>query len=236
MDNVIEYHGIPTDIVSDRDPRFTGHFMTALLQILGTKQRLSTAFHPQTDGQTERMNRTLEDMLRHYVAPLHEDWDEHLAMAEFAINNAYQESIKTTPFRLVFNKDPRIPLSMRHTDSHVPAASDFANQMRQSMLDAKTCLEAARQRQKRYADERRRPVSFKIGDEVLLSSKNIRLLTKGSPKFLPKWLGPFTVADLCGRHDANEDSIAEVVAYKLALPEHTRLRFISQLVSVFPCS
>ena len=88
MDHVVKHHGIPEYTVSDRDPRFTGHFMKALIQILGVKQRLSTAFHPQTDGQTECMNRTLEDMLRHYVAPHQLDWDEHLAMAEFAVNNS----------------------------------------------------------------------------------------------------------------------------------------------------
>jgi len=175
--------------VSDRDPRFTGRFMKTLLGILCTKQRLSTAFHPQTNGQTERMNRTLEGMLRHYVGPHHQDWDNHLAMAEFAMNNAYQESIKTTPFRLVFNKDPPTPLSMGRTESSVPAATDFANQMQQSLVNAEKCLDAACQHQKRYADEHRRPQSFKIGDEVLLSSKNVRLLTKSTPKLLSA-LGP----------------------------------------------
>ena len=88
VDHVFKHHGCPKAIVSDRDPRFTGKFMTALLQILGTKQRLSTTYHPQTDGQTERMNRTLEDMLRHFVSPHQTDWDQHISLAEFAINNS----------------------------------------------------------------------------------------------------------------------------------------------------
>ena len=103
---VVKNHGIPNAIVSKRDPRFKGNFMTALLEILGTQQRFSTAYHPQTDDQTERMNRTLEDTLRHYVAPHHTDWDEHIAMANFATNNSHQESINTTPFRLNNFKDP----------------------------------------------------------------------------------------------------------------------------------
>ena len=106
VNHVMKHHGLPKAIVSDRDPRFTGRFMTALLEILGTNQRLSTAFHPQTDGQTERMNRTLEDTLRHFVLPNHSDWDGHIAMAEFAINNSHQESINMTPFRLNLFKDP----------------------------------------------------------------------------------------------------------------------------------
>ncbi len=107
------------------------------------------------------------------MGPHHQDWDNHLAMAEFAIDNAYQESIKRTPFRFVFNKDPLTPLSMDRTESSVPAATDFANQMHQSLVKAKKCLDAARQCKKRYADEHRRSQSFKIGDEVLLSSKNV---------------------------------------------------------------
>jgi hypothetical protein len=81
--------------------------MTTLLKILGIKQRLSTVFHPQTDGQTERMNHTLEDMLRHFVAPHHQDWDEHLAMTEFAINHSYYESFKTSPFASTSSRTPQ---------------------------------------------------------------------------------------------------------------------------------
>ena len=83
--------------------------MTTFLKILGVKQRLSIAFHSQTDGQTERINRTLEDMLRHYENPIHDKWDEQLAMAEFAINIAYQESTKNTPFRLNYFREPPTP-------------------------------------------------------------------------------------------------------------------------------
>ena len=91
-DHVINLHGWPTDIVSDRDSRLAGKFTRELNQLTGVHSSMSTAFHPQSDGQTERVNRVLEDMLRHYVNAAHTDWDDLLP-----INNAYHESIQNTP-------------------------------------------------------------------------------------------------------------------------------------------
>ncbi len=88
--HVVRHHGVPTAIVSDRDPRFTSNFWRALWQQLGTRLAMSTAYHPQTDGQTERANRTLEDMLRAYVNYRSDEWDEHLIAAEIAYNNSKQ--------------------------------------------------------------------------------------------------------------------------------------------------
>jgi len=146
MDHVWKHHGVPESIVSDRDPRFTGKFMTEFLKLLGTKQRLSTAFHPQTDGQTERTNRTLEDMLRHYVDPNHSDWDTHLSAAEFAINNSYQESIKTTPFRLNMFEDPLTPMTVGK-NSKVPAAQQLADRIEGKLIRARAALQSAQDRQ-----------------------------------------------------------------------------------------
>ena len=100
INNVLKLHGFPANFVSDRDPRFRSTFWKELLRCCNCYGHLSSSYHPQSDGQTERANRILEDILRHYVGPFHTDWDQHLACAEFAINNSYQESIKTTPFRL----------------------------------------------------------------------------------------------------------------------------------------
>ena len=93
IDNVDKLHGLPDYFVSDRDPRFPDKFWQAFCQSQGIQTRMSTAFHPETDGQTERVNRILIEMLRNYIDPTQDDWDEHLTAAEFAINNAYQESI-----------------------------------------------------------------------------------------------------------------------------------------------
>lgn len=86
------------EVISDRGPQFAGKFNQHLAERLGITWKLSTAYHPQTDGQTERTNRTIEDMLRHFVSPSADDWDKYLAEIQFAINNAWQESVRQTPF------------------------------------------------------------------------------------------------------------------------------------------
>ncbi len=102
IDNIFVLHGMPERIVSDRDPRFTGTFWSSMCEIWKCQRQFSTAYHPQTDGQTERVNRTLEDMLRHWCNPDQDDWDEHLKLAEFACHNAFHASVGETPFMLTF--------------------------------------------------------------------------------------------------------------------------------------
>ena len=171
---VLRLHGNPYEFVSDRDGRFTSRFMREVTRMLNIQQAMSTAYHPQTDGQTERANRVLEDMLRHYVSPTHCDWDEHLDMAEFAINNAWQESVQETPFMLNSGQHPLDVMSLQ-THSQVPAASDFVKDMQFGLKHAMECLEHAQQRQKAYADKGRRDVEqYKIGENLLLSTKNVR--------------------------------------------------------------
>jgi hypothetical protein len=106
---VVRLHGVAEVVVSDRDPKLVANFMKDLFKCLGMKHHPSTSFHPQTDGQTERINRVIQEMLRNYVSPIHDDWDEYLDLAEFAYNNSYHESIKTTPFWLTYGYDPRSP-------------------------------------------------------------------------------------------------------------------------------
>jgi transposase InsO family protein len=124
VDAVFRSHGVPKTLLTDRDPRFTSNLFREISKLLGVKQAMSTAFHPQTDGQTERVNRVVEEMLRHFVQPRLDDWDQHLAMVEFAINNAYQESTGNTPFFLNYGQHPLTPVSVKH-DSAVPAAVQF---------------------------------------------------------------------------------------------------------------
>ena len=218
VDTVWKHHGTPAHIVTDRGSVFVGTFMTEVMRLIGAKHNRSTAFHPQTDGQTERVNRVLEDMLRHYVGELdHTEWDTCLATAEFAINNAYHSSIGTTPFRLNSGRDPRLPFALPASDSsRVPSAAQFADRMQANLLDAKKHLQAAQQRQKAYYDKGHREVSFHIGDRVLLNSKNINMRTaqgrKSTTKLLPKWLGPFPVEKTVG-----------AVSYRLTLPRTMRI-------------
>ena len=223
-DHIWKIHGVPKDIVSDRGKEFHNRFMSELYRLIGTQQKLSTAYHPQTDGNTERVNRVIEDMLRNYVGGRQDDWDEHLAAAEFAINNAYHDSIGTTPFRLWTGRDPNLPATIRQ--GHLIKAQDFADQMVQGLADAKTCLEKARQRQKQYADSRRRHVEFQEGELVMLSTKNLSLRkpAMGTKKLLPKWIGPFPIARTERDSDGNTLKRGKVndVAFRLELPSHMK--------------
>ena len=109
LDTVVRLHGIPKYIISDRDPRFTSSFWQQLWKLHRTQLKMSTAYHPQTDGQTERANRTLEDILRHYVSNKQDDWDEHLTAAEIAVNNSVQASTGFTPYFLNCGEHPWFP-------------------------------------------------------------------------------------------------------------------------------
>ena len=216
-DQVWKHHGVPTSLISDRGSVFVSKFFAELLRLLGVTHGRSTAYHPQTDGQTERVNRVLEDIIRHYVGNSQSDWDEFLSTAEFAINNSYHESIGTTPFRLNVGKDPRLPLSMPTGRSLVPSAATFADKMSEGLARAKICIKAAQDRNRRYADAHRREVTFSPGDQVLLSTKNINLLRtrdreSNTAKLLPRWMGPFSIIKTIGK-----------VAYKLELPAHMKV-------------
>jgi transposase InsO family protein len=143
-DIVFKHHGLPSELISDRDPHFTSKFWAELNRLLGTKLKISTAFHPQTDGQTEKSNRVLEDYLRHYISPSQDDWDEWLPQAEFSVNNAWQKSIKNTPFMLIFGQQPRTPLNQSGgREVRVPQTKNFAETMADNLARAKASLLAA---------------------------------------------------------------------------------------------
>ncbi len=211
-DNVIKLHGLPEEIVSDRDPRMTSHFWRQLMAKMGSKLSMSSAFHPQTDGQTERMNRILEDMLRNYVDPTQKDWDQHLASAEFAVNNAYHRGMRATPFFLNYGRHPRTPLNSRLDKDNVPAAKNMAERIAQNVQTARMHLKNAQQRMADFANKHRRKVEYKPGTEVMLSTVNIKLKAVGSPKLLPRWVGPFTILKQIGK-----------AAYKLNTPSEWRI-------------
>ena len=110
VNEVVSRHGVPMSIVSDRDPRFTFRFWKQLQRALGTKLNFSTAFHPQTDGQSERIIQTLEDMLRACVIEFTGGWDEHLPLIEFVYNNSYHSSIEMAPYEALYGRKCRTPV------------------------------------------------------------------------------------------------------------------------------
>ena len=163
IDKVFVRFGMPTSIVSDRDPRFTSNFWRAFVKLLGTSLAMSTAYHPQSDGQTERMNRTMEDMLRGFVGPRQDDWCRYLSMVEFAYNNSVQASTVHTPFFLNHGRHPNTPLSSavprRSTN---PAVADWVEGLQCALQSAKSNIASAQQRQKTYADKHRVITSYSI--------------------------------------------------------------------------
>jgi hypothetical protein len=142
------------------------------------------------------MNRVLEDMLRNYVDPTQNDWDEHLASAEFAVNNSYHAGTASTPFFLNYGMHPPTPLSLSIARGNAPAAKQFADGVLNDIRAARLKLQQAQQRQSKHANKKRRDVSYRLGDEVMLSTVNIKLRAVGSPKLLPRWIGPFTITKL----------------------------------------
>ncbi len=220
---VVRHHGIPTSIISDRDTRFTSHFWKALWDKLGTKLAMSTAYHPQTDGQTERANRTLEDMLRAYVSHRQTDWDLHLIAAEIATNNSLHASTGFTPYYLNTGQHPNLPISSAVrsiTDSNFTnaTAEELISTLEKNIEIAKNNLLLAQQRQKQYADKYRRDVTYKVGDLVLLSTSNLAH-TDRAPKLMSRFIGPFSII-----------RVVSNTTYELSLPSSMRIH------PVFHCS
>ncbi|XP_027158198.1 uncharacterized protein LOC113759821 [Coffea eugenioides] len=148
MDEVVRLHGVPVSIVSDRDPRFVSRFWQKLQEALGTKLNYSTAYHPQTDGQSERTIQTLEDMLRACIVDFGGGWSQYLTLVEFAYNNSYHSSIQMAPYEALYGRRCRSPI---HWDEVI-----------------RQRLQTAQSRQKSYADHRRKDLEFEIGDKVFL--------------------------------------------------------------------
>ena len=210
-DHVFKYHGLPRQIVADRDVRWTSEFWTALGTYMGTQLALSTAFHPQTDGQTERMNRVLEETLRHYVDPTQLDWDDNLAAAEFAINNATSGTTGNTPFFLNTGYHPRTPLSDL-LPSFQPVANYVKNQ-KEAIVFAKECMDRAQQRYATNADVNKTELKLVVGDKVYLETVNLPVKAPGAKKMLPKYIGPFHVLEIIN------PKAKSPVAFRLDIPE-----------------
>src|ERR1700752_2743208 len=200
MNDLVRLHGVPKRIISDRDTRFNSIFFHKFLKALDVDLAMSTAFHPQTDGQTERVNRILQEMLRHYVHDHHEHWIKWLPYAEFAINNSISTSTGHTPFYLNYGEHPATPLSNVIPDiDDVPEAADTIKKVQEALEDARTKMEQAQRRQAYYANSSRRQHVFNEGDKVMLRTSNYiqRLRRQAgnttSTSLMPRYLGPYKI-------------------------------------------
>ena len=213
---VWKHHGLPDDCISDRGPQFVSAFMRELYRLLGIKISASTAYHPQTDGQTERVNAELEGYLRLFVSERQDDWDEFIPMGEFAYNNAVHSSTQTTPFLIDTGRHPRMGFEP-HRRAEIEEVNKFVDRMRTAYEEAKAAITKAKDEYARYYDRHHTPAPvLKPGDKVLLDSSDIR--TRVSKKLSHLWWGPFEVEAAVGSH-----------AYRLKLPT-----WMNRVHPVFP--
>ncbi|GJR43444.1 putative reverse transcriptase domain-containing protein [Tanacetum coccineum] len=207
---LIARHGVPISIISDRDSRFTSRFWQSMQEALGTRLDMSTAYHPQTDGQSERTIQTLEDMLRACVLDFGGSWDVHLSLVEFSYNNSYHSSVRCAPFEALYGRKCRSPIMWAEVGEGQLIGPELVQETTEKISQIKDRLKAARDRQKSYADKRRKPLEFSVGDYVLLKVSPwkgvVRFGKKG--KLAPRFVGPFEIIEKVGP-----------VAYRLDLPK-----------------
>ncbi|KAI3802400.1 hypothetical protein L1987_30532 [Smallanthus sonchifolius] len=207
--NIVRLHGTPSSIVCDKDPRFTSRFWKGFQKAWGTKLRFSTAFHPQTDGQSERTIQTLEDMLRACALEWTGNWDEYLFLVEFSYNNSWQASIDMAPFELLYGRKCRAPLCWNEVGEKMIEGPELVHITNEKVSIAREKLKEAQSRQKSYADRHRRALEFIVGDKVFLKVSPCRGVRRFGikGKLSPRYIGPFEILERVGE-----------VSYRLALP------------------
>ncbi|GJV57375.1 putative reverse transcriptase domain-containing protein [Tanacetum coccineum] len=168
LKEVVTRHGIPLLIIYDRDPRFASNFWRSLQKALGTNLDMGTAYHPETDGQSERTIQTLEDMLRACVIDFGNGWVKNLPLVEFSYNNSYHASIKAAPFEALYGQKCRSPICWAKARQVQLTGPEIAQETTEKVFQIKQRMQAARDRQKSYVNLKRKPMEFQVGDRVML--------------------------------------------------------------------
>lgn len=191
---VFRHHGVPKQIISDRGSVFASKFLKAIYEALGVTPSMSTAYHPQTDGKTERLNQEIEQYLRAFCAYRQDDWTDWLPIAEFALNSRVHSSTGKAPFELIYGYIPEFQVSL-NPNPKVPAADERLRLLKEAQEDARAALEITAERMKRFYDHGvANTPQFEIGDRVYLEREKH---PKGQPtsKLAPKRDGPYEILE-----------------------------------------
>ena len=224
MDNVYKLHGLPKIIVSDRDKVFLSLFWKELFKMLHVSLHFSTAYHPQSDGQSEVVNRCLETYLRCMTGERPKEWSKWLSLAEYWYNTNFHTSIQTTPYEVVYGQPPPSPIAYVQGQSHVDAVDRSLSAREAAVRLLKFHLHRAQQKMKINADKHRTERDFDVGQWVYVKLQPHRQVTLRQSKYnklVPKYYGPFQISEKVGK-----------VAYKLLLPATSQIHptfHISQL-------
>lgn len=215
IDGVVKLHGLPRSIVSDRDPVFISHFWQEFFKLSGTQLNMSSAYHPQTDGQSEVVNRCLEQYLRCFTAHQPRRWSYFLPWAEFWYNTTHHTSIGMSPFQALYGRLPPTIPRYNTGDSHVHEVDRNLASRDELLAQLKDNLQSANNRMKQLADSKRRDVEYVLGDWVYIKLQPYRqqsVYKRAYQKLASRFYGPYRVLERIGP-----------VAYRLQLPEGSRV-------------
>ena len=213
--NIVKLHGIPRSIVSDRDKVFISQFWQQLFKQQGTTLAMSSAYHPQTDGQSEVLNKTLEMYLRCFCFSNPKKWLQILPWAEYWYNTSFHHSIGMTPFRALYGRDPPTLIKYEISNQDPPSVQEMLMQRDLIIEELKKNMLKAQQYMKEQADKKRRPMELQVGDAVLVKLQPYRqnsVALRKNQKLGLRYFGPFKVVNKIS-----------AVAYKLQLPEHAQI-------------
>nr|GEV90258.1 putative reverse transcriptase domain-containing protein [Tanacetum cinerariifolium] len=210
LKEVVTRHRIPISIIYDRDPRSTSNFWKSFQKAMGTRLDMSTAYHRQTDMQSDRTIQTLEDMLHGCVIDFRSGWERHLPLIEFSYNNSYHASIKAAPFEVLYGRKCRSPVCWAEVEDAQLIGLKLIHETIKKIVQIKQRIQATRDRQKIYANVRRKPLEFQVGDRVMLKVSPWKGVVHFGKRgeLNPRYIGPFKVLAKVG-----------IVAYRLKLPE-----------------
>ncbi|KAK3019585.1 hypothetical protein RJ639_003652 [Escallonia herrerae] len=196
------YWGMPQDIVSDWDSRFTGNFWTELFKLFGSQLSMSSSYHPESDGQTKRFNSMLEEYLRHFVSATQKNWVKLLDVAQLCFNSRKSSSTGKSAFEIVNRQQPLLPHKVNVPNAgKSPRAISFSEEWRQNIDLAHSYLEKAARRMKKHADKNRRSQEFNVGDKVMvkLLPQDRKFLRGRDSRLLQKYEGPLTIVKKIGK-------------------------------------